>query len=137
MIQKYWNIHVTATKHILVTCERLTLADGQVQIINSTGQSNGRYLIDTTVSFRCTSRFFHLFGSGSSTCQHPGTWTPRPPTCQLGNKRRKFTYFSYMILTWHQSYIVKLMYDLAYLFLGLPSILCNINYNSQKASEHK
>ena len=67
---------------ISVTCTDPTPTNGQV---NSTAQSNGRYIIGTTVSFMCDTGY-HLEGSASSTCQFSGSWNPSPPTCPPGKK---------------------------------------------------
>ena len=66
---------------IVVACENPTPTNGQV---NPSGLIDGRYIVNTMVSFMCDYGF-HLVASNSSICQTSRTWNPQPPTCIQGN----------------------------------------------------
>ena len=62
-----------------VTCEALSLSNGRLSY-NKPQATNGKYPVDTTVSFTCN-HGFRKTGSSSSTCQTSGSWNQQTPTC--------------------------------------------------------
>ena len=71
-----------------VTCERLSLKNGQVNY--NTSSTNGKYLIDAKASFTCFTGYF-LSGSNSAICKMPGAWNQETSQCLEG--KRKAYYF--------------------------------------------
>ena len=49
--------------------------------------TNGKYPVDTTVSFTCNHGYKRA-GSTSSTCQTSGTWNQQTPTCTQSNDKQ-------------------------------------------------
>ena len=64
------------------TCADPTPTNGQV---TPPGLNNGRYRINTTVSFICDIGYDLTGDHLESTCQTSGSWNPQPPSC-LGNR---------------------------------------------------
>ena len=79
-------LNIYTIKHIFtaVTCAALSLVNGQITY-NKPAVSNGKYPVDTTISFTCNYGY-RRSGSTSGTCQTSGTWNQQPPTCTQGNQ---------------------------------------------------
>ena len=61
-----------------MTCSDPSPINGQ---INTTGLYNGKYRVNTTVSFTCDIGFYLLGDDMESTCQMSGEWSPQTPVC--------------------------------------------------------
>ena len=63
---------------VAATCANPTPTNGQA---NTEGLANGRYRVNSVVSFGCNDGY-EIFGDQvESTCQSSGIWDPKPPKC--------------------------------------------------------
>ena len=80
-----FRIHKTYEEYfVVVICSALSLSNGGISYNQS--EVNGEYSVDTKATFSCNSGYKRA-GSGSSTCQTSGNWSPQIPTC---NQSKEF-----------------------------------------------
>ena len=82
-----WQIYDIA---IVVTCTPIGLLNGKT-MYNKAVASNGRYPVDTRVSFTCN-HGYRRTGPTSSTCQTSGNWIQQSPTCRQCNGTNRLFY---------------------------------------------